>query len=207
MKLYYTPGACSLSPHIVAREIGLPITLERVDLATHRTEHGNDYMAVNPNGYVPAMRMDNDMVLTEGAAIVQFLADLKPEAGLLPPAGTIARAQVQAQLNFIATELHKHFGPLFVPNAPAEAKAQAKAVIARRLDYIESVFADGRPYFSGSRYSVSDIYLFVIVAWCGPFGIDLAPWPKIGAFMGSVGARPRVQEALRAEGLMPAAAA
>lgn len=202
MKLYYTPGACSLSPHIVAREAGLPLTLERVDLAVRKTESGADYLAVNPNGYVPAMRLANDAVLTEGAAIVQYLADLKPEAGLLPAAGSLARAQVQAQLNFIATELHKHFSPFFAAGAPAEAKDKARATIARRLDYVESVFADGRPYFSGSRFSVSDAYLFVIVGWCRPSGIDLAPWPRVAAFMAQIGARPAVQEAMRAEGLI-----
>jgi glutathione S-transferase len=205
MKLYYTPGACSLSPHIVAREAGLPVQLERVDLAARRTETGADFLKINPNGYVPAMRLPNDVVLTEGAAIVQYLADLAPQAGLLPPAGTLARAQVQAQLNYIATELHKLFSPLFRPDADEPSRRQARDTIARKLDYVESVFADGRLYFSGGRLTVADIYLFVVVGWCGPCGIDLSSWPKLGAFMAQVGARPKVQDALRAEGLLAAA--
>jgi glutathione S-transferase len=204
VKLYYTPGACSLSPHIVAREAGLPLELERVDLAARRTETGADFLKINPNGYVPAMRLSNDAVLTEGAAIVQYLADLAPQAGLLPPAGTLARAQVQAQLNYIATELHKLFGPLFRQDADDMVRQGARTAIARKLDYVESVFADGRPYFSGGKFSVADIYLFVIVGWCRPCGIDLKPWPKLSAFMALVGIRPKVQEALRAEGLLAA---
>lgn len=201
MKLYYAPGACSLSPHIVAREADIPVELERVDLATRRTASGEDYLAVNPNGYVPAIRLTDGSVLTEGVAIVQYLADQKPEAGLIPTADSLARARVLEQLTFISAELHKTFGPFFTPGAAETEKAGAMNKIGWRLDYVERVLADGRPYFSGERFSVSDAYLFTVVNWTRLIRIDLTRWPKLAAFLGRVAARPRVQEALKAEGL------
>jgi glutathione S-transferase len=201
MKLYYVPGACSLSPHIIAREAGVPLELERVDLATRKTESGADYREVNPNGYVPAVRLDGGEVLTEGPAIVQYIADLHPETGLAPKPGTIDRARTQAQLNFVSTELHKSFVPLFVADSTDAEKAKAKAKIGQRFDHVERVLGDGRPYFSGQNFTVSDAYLFVVANWTKPTGIDLAQWPKLAAFVGRVAGRPKVQEALKAEGL------
>jgi glutathione S-transferase len=201
MKLFYSPGACSLSPHIVLRELGLRFELERVDAATKKTETGRDYLKTNPKGYVPALELDSGDVLTEGAAIVQFLADRNLDAELAPPAGTLQRARLQEHLNFLASELHKAFGPLFAPQAGAEAKAAAPANIGRRLDHIEAVLGDGRPYLLGERYSVADAYLFVIAGWTKPTGIGLARWPNVAAHQARVARRSAVQAAMRAEGL------
>jgi glutathione S-transferase len=202
MKLYYTPGACSLSPHIVLREAGLDFDLERVDLAAKKTETGADFRAVNPKGYVPALQLDDGEVLTEGAAIVQFLADRNPEAGLLPAAGTMERVRVQEQLNFVAAELHKPFGPLFSPTGSAEIKDAARAKIRQRLDDVERMLADGRPYLLGDRFTVADAYLFVVAGWAKPAEIGLDAWPHVEAFVSRVGAREAVREAMRAEGLV-----
>lgn len=159
MKLYYTPGVCAMSPHIVLCELGLPHELVKVDLATHLTDDGRDYTAINPKGYVPALELDDGQLLTEGPAIVQYLADLKPAAGPLPPAGTIERARVQEWLTFIGTELHKSFSPLFNPNASADWKAAALAAIERRFGYVDKMLA-GREYLTGANFCVADAYLF-----------------------------------------------
>ncbi|HEX6016014.1 MAG TPA: glutathione transferase GstA [Geminicoccaceae bacterium] len=201
MKLYYAPGACSLSPHIVLREAGLDFHLERVDLASQKTETGADYRAINPKGYVPALQLDDGQVLTEGAAIVQYLADRKPEAGLVPPAGTLERARVQEHLNFVASELHKAFSPLFSPATSTEAKDAARAKVRQRLDDVERMLADGRPFLVGDRFTVADAYLFVVAGWAKPTEIGLVAWPHVEAFVDRVGAREAVQEAMRAEGL------
>ncbi|OGN44873.1 MAG: glutathione transferase GstA [Caulobacterales bacterium RIFCSPHIGHO2_01_FULL_70_19] len=202
MKLYYTPGACSLSPHIVLREAGFNFELEKVDLATHRTETGADYYQINPKGYVPALVLDDGQVLTEGAAIVQYLADLKPDARLAPPAGTLERARMQEQLTFIAAELHKAYGALFSPAASQEAKAAARRDVARRLDHVERQFADGRSYLLGEQLTVADIYLFVVAGWAREKGIDLEARPKLAAFLKRVGDRPSVRAAQQTEGLI-----
>lgn len=201
MKLYYSPGACSLSPHIVLCELGLPHDLERVDLKTHVTASGADYYSINPKGYVPALELDDGQLLTEGPAIVQFLADRKPEAGLLPPAGSLERARVQEWLTFIGTELHKNFSPLFRPTTSDDWKAAALANIERRLGYINDRLAD-RAYLTGDRFCVADAYLFTVARWTQPMKIDLAPWPHVAAFLQRVAERPGVQAALRAEGLL-----
>ena len=201
MKLYYATGACSLSPHIVLSELGLPYELIKVELSTHLTADGQDYTAINPKGYVPALQLDDGQLLTEGPAIVQYLADQKPSAGLLPPAGTLERARVQEWVTFIGTEIHKNFSPLFNPNASADWKAAAKANIERRFGFVEKALA-GRDYLTGANFCVADAYLFTVVNWTKFVKIDLAPWPTLAAFHQRVMARPAVQVALREEGLI-----
>ncbi len=201
MKLYYSPGACSLSPHIILSELGLPYELVKVDLGSHQTADGQDYTAINAKGYVPALQLDDAQLLTEGPAIVQYLADLKPAAGLLPPAGTLERARVQEWLTFIGTELHKNFSPLFNPAASAEWKVAAKANIERRFAFVESALS-GRDYLTGADFCVADAYLFTVANWTGFLKIDLAPWPALAAFHQRVLARPAVQAAMREEGLL-----
>ena len=205
MKLYYSPGACSLSPHIVARELGLPIELRKVDTKAKTIEGGGDYLKVNARGYVPALELDNGEILTEGPAIVQYLADLVPQAGLAPKAGDFARYRLQEWLNFLTSEIHKQFSPLFKPTTPEDYKPIAKQNIATRFDWLEEQLA-AKPYLMGDQFSVADAYLFVLLGWTGPTQIDLARWPNLAAFHKRVGARPKVQEALRAEGLLKKAA-
>ncbi len=205
MKLYYAPGACSLSPHIVARELGLPLELKKVDNKTKTIEGGGDYRKVNARGYVPALELDNGEILTEGPAIVQYLADLKPEAELAPKAGTFARYRLQEWLNFLTSEIHKQFSPLFKPTTPEDYKPVAKEIIATRFDWLDGQLA-GKDYLMGSQFTVADAYLFVLLGWTRPTQIDLARWPNLLAFHKRVGARPKVQEALSAEGLLKKAA-
>lgn len=201
MKLYYSPGACSLSPHIILREIGAPFEIERVDLATRKTESGADYAAINPKGYVPALKLDDGEVLTEGAAIVQYVADQAPQTGLAPAGGTLPRARMQEHLNFIASELHKAFGPLFSANSSDDAKDAAKVNVAHRFDHVEKSLSDGRSYLLGEAFSVADAYLFVVSNWAKPTGIGLEKWPRLAALVERVASRPAAQAAMRAEGL------
>lgn len=201
MKLYYKPGACSLSPHIVLRESGADFEIEQVDTDTKKTASGADFKKINPKGYVPALELENGQVLTEGAAIVQYLADQRPDAGLAPEAGSLERARMQEYLNYVASEFHKAFGPLFNPVASAAEQESAKANVGRRLDYLESLFADGRSYLLGDNFSVADAYLFVVTSWASFKEIDLSPYPMMSAFFQRVAARSKVQEALKAEGL------
>lgn len=199
MKLYYSPGACSLSPHIVLRELGCDFALERVDTTTKKTETGQNFLSINSKGYVPALQLDNGEVLTEGAAIVQYLADARPDAGLVPAPGTIERARLQEQLNFIASELHKAFSPLF--GGKDSEKPAAIDRVALKLDQVEATLADGRPYLLGDDFTVADAYLFVVSGWTRPTGIGLDRWPNLRAHHQRIAARPNVQAALRAEGL------
>jgi glutathione S-transferase len=201
MKLFYAPGACSLSPHIVLRELHYDFTLERVDTSNKRTETGRDFLAINRKGYVPALQLDDGGVLTEGVAIVQYLADRKPEAKLAPAPGSFERARLQEQLNFIASELHKAFTPLFNGKAVEAEKTAAPERIARRLDHVEALLADGRPHVLGKDLSVADIYLFVVAGWTKPTGLGLDRWPNLRAHSDRIAARPAVQAALQAEGL------
>ena len=205
MKLYYAPGACSLSPHIVARELGIPVELKKVNTKDKTIEGGGDYWQVNGRGYVPALELDNGQVLTEGPAIVQYLADQKPEAGLAPKNGSLERYRLQEWLNFLTSELHKQFSPLFKPNTPEEYKKIAKENIAARFDWLDKQLA-GKDYLTGKSFSVADAYLFVLLNWTKFQAIDLAKWPNLAAFHARVGARPKVQEALQAEGLLKKAA-
>ena len=200
MKLYYSPGACSLSPHIVVSETGINVELEKVNLAEHKTASGQDYMTINPKGYVPALRLDDGSVLTEGPAIVQYLADQKPGSGLIPPAGSIDRYRVQEWLHFIGTELHKNFGALFNKATPDATKETAKANITKRLAYLNDRLA-GKQYLMGSDFTVADAYAFTIVNWTNFVSIDLKPYPNLAAYMARVAARPKVLETLKAEGL------
>lgn len=204
MRLYYMPGACSLSPHIVLREAGLAFELDRLDRASGKTESGEDFKVLNPKGYVPALRLDDGTLLTEGAVIVQYLADLAPEAKLAPPAGSLERLRLQELLNFIAAELHKSFSPLFA--SPDEAQRQAATQkIARALDYLESLLADGRSYLLGETFGVADAYLFVVANWSNFVTLDLSPWPNLVRFQQRIVERPTVKAALAAEGLLQAA--
>jgi glutathione S-transferase len=202
MKLYYSPGACSLSPHIVAREAGLPIELQKVNTKDKTMEGGGDFWKINPRGYVPVLELDDGEILTEGPAIVQYLADQKPEASLAPKAGTFARYRLQEWLNFLTSEVHKQFSPLFKPNTPEEYKAIAKQNLATRFDWLDQQLA-GRDYLMGKQFSVADAYAFVLLGWTKPTQIDLAKWPNLTAFHKRVGARPKVKQAMQAEGLLP----
>ena len=205
MKLFYTPGACSLSPHIVLRELGLSFALEAVDLKTKTTESGKDFTVINPKGYVPALQLENGEILTEGAAIVQYLADKHAPGTLAPVAGTVERARLNGHLNFISAELHKAFGPLFNPALVPEAREAAVANIGRKLDVVEEALADGRPYLTGPNFTVADAYLFVMLSWAPNLGVALARWPRLGEFSRRVIARPAVQAAMAAERLPKAA--
>jgi glutathione S-transferase len=202
MKLYYAPGACSQSPHIVARELGLPIELKKVNTKDKTIEGGGDFWKVNPRGYVPALELDNGQVLTEGPAIVQYLADQKPEAGLAPKNGTFERYRLQEWLNFLTSEVHKQFSPLFRPNTPEEYKKIAKENLANRFDWLDKELA-GKEYLTGGQFTVADAYAFVLLGWTKPTGIDLARWSNLVAFQKRVGSRPKVKETLQAEGLLP----
>ncbi len=208
MKLYYATGTCSLSPHIVALEAGVPLDLERVDLlkTPYVTGAGADFATVNPNGYVPALQLDDGSLLTEGTAIVQFLADRKPEAGLAPPAGTPERYRLQSWLNFIATELHKMYSPwLFHPEYGAQAQEVARGRIAQRLAFVDGRLEASGPFLMGERFTAADAYLFAIAGWSAFTKVDLSAFPHLRAFLARVGARPAVREAMRAEGMTVAA--
>ena len=202
MKLYYKPGACSLASHIVLREIGENFELESVDTDTQETETGADFRQINPKGYVPVLRLDDGQVITEGAAILQYLADQHPEADLAPKPGTLKRARLQEHLNFVSSELHKAFGPFFSSRASDKEKQAAKEKVEKKLDHIEALFSDGRHYLLGETFSVSDAYLFVVSSWTKPTGIGLDKWPNVAAFSARVANREKVQDAMRAEGLL-----
>ena len=201
MKLFLSPGACSLSPHIALLEAGLAFTTERVDLRKKITASGADYKAVNPKGYVPALELGSGVLLTEGPAIVQYIADQAPEKQLAPPAGTLERYQLMEWLAFISTEIHKNFGPLFLPGASEDMKANAITNLNNRFGFVERKL-EGRDYLGGARFSVADGYLFTMSNWAGVVGFDLSPFPRLQAFHARVAARPAVQQALRDEGLL-----
>ena len=198
MKLYFSPGACSFSPHIVLREAGLPFQLEKVDLKTHKTAGGADFYAVNPKGYVPALQLDDGQVLTEGAAIVQYIADRNPESKLAPAAGTMDRYRLQEWLTFIATELHKAYSPLFKATTPDEVKLAQKDLIGRRLDYVAKHLG-GKQYLMGDVFTAADAYLFTILRWSKGVNIDLGKWPTLRPYMDRISARPAVAGAIEAE--------
>ncbi|MBU2837415.1 glutathione transferase GstA [Acidithiobacillus thiooxidans] len=201
MKLYYSPGACSLSPHIVLNEGGFRFDKERVDLANKKTEIGTDYAAINPDGYVPALLLDDGQVLTEGPAIIQYLADRVPEKNLAPPLGTLERYRLMQWLNFISTELHKGFSPLFNPQAPEEWKAVVAAQLGQRLGTVSRQL-EGKDWLLGEGFTVADAYLFTVLSWGRHVGIKLEQWPLLQAYQRRVSMRPAVQSALKAEGLL-----
>ena len=199
MKLYFAPGACSLAPHIVAREAGIDIELEKVDLKTKKTATGQDYLAINPKGYVPALELAKGQLLTEGPVVQQYLADQKPGSGLAPAAGTIERYRLQEMLAYINGEIHKTYGPLFDPRITPEAREERLGTLRKRFEYIDKQLA-GKSYLFGERFTVADAYLFVMGRWAGNMGVDLSGLENVGAFQKRVGARPAVQAALKAEG-------
>lgn len=201
MKLYYSPGACSMAPHIVLRELGYRFDLEQVDIPAKTTAGGEDYWKVNPKGYVPALRLDNGEVLTEVGVLCQYLADQKPNAGLVAEYGSMERYRMMEALNFVSTEIHKQIGALFNPKMTPEMKDVQRGVIARRLDALEHML-NGKEYVMGDRFSVVDAYLFTVLNWCSLHDIDLSKSPNITRFMAKVAARPAVRETLEAEGLL-----
>jgi glutathione S-transferase len=205
MKLYYAPGACSLATHIALREAGLAFDLEQVDLGAKKAKSGADYLTINAKGAVPALRLDDGEVLTEGGAILQYIADKSPGRGLAPEAGTRERYRLMEWINYIATEVHKGFSPLFKPNTPDAYKTVVKANLARQFAYLDGKLA-GRTALTDAPFTIADAYLFTILNWSNVLQIDLAPYPNLKAFMARVAARPKVKEALEAEGLLKAAA-
>ena len=201
MKLYYSPGACSLSPHIALEEAGLAYEAVAAPTKTHKLADGTDYYTINPLGYVPLLVLDDGRQLREGPAIVQYIADQVPAKKLAPANGTFERSKLQEWLNFIGTELHKGFSPLFNPATPAEYKPMVISKLHDRLKFTEGELA-GKQYVMGDAFSVADAYLFTVTGWASHVGIDLAPYPNILAYRARVGARPSVIAAMTAEGLI-----
>jgi glutathione S-transferase len=201
MKLYYAPGACSLAPHIVAREAGIELELEKVDIGTKKTESGKDFLTINPNGYVPALEYEKGQVLTEGPVIQQFLADKKPASGLAPACGTMERYRLQEMLTFINSEIHKTYGALFNPKVLPEVREERLGTLRKRFGVLDKKLA-GKSFLLGEKFTVADAYLFVMTNWAGHVGLDLSALANVTAFSQRVGARPAVQAALKAEGLM-----
>lgn len=200
-KLYYSPGACSLSPHIVLREAGLPFQLVMVSTKTKKLADGSDFLAINPKGQVPLLELDDGQQLTEGPVIVQYLADQAPDSGLVPAAGTMARYRVLEWLNFITSELHKGFSPLFTPGTHEETQAAVRSKLLEKLGWVDSQLAGGH-FLCGDTFTAADAYLFTVAGWGKYVGVDISPLTHLTAFMGRVAARPAVQAALKAEGLL-----
>jgi glutathione S-transferase len=201
MKLYYSPGACSLSPHIVLREAGLAFEPVMAPTKTHKLPDGSDYYAINPLGYVPMLELDDGTRLREGPAIVQYLADQAPSRNLAPANGTLPRYRLQEWLTFIGTEIHKTFSPLFLPNVPEEAKRIFRDKLSSRLAFVDKEL-EGRDYLMGENFSVADAYLYTVTRWTKPMAIDTSAFKHLMAHHARVEARPAVQEALKTEGLL-----
>lgn len=207
MKLYYKPGACSLASHIALNEANANFTIEKVDTKAGKTETGENYADIHPNGYVPALKLDSGDILTEGPAILQYIADRNTAANLAPANGTVERARVNGFLNYVGSELHISFHPFFSgKELDADARAAAEAGVARRLNYLDEVLSDGRTFLTGDQFTVADAYLFVVANWTNFVGIDLKQWPNVAKFAARVAERPAVQKALAAEGLLKNAA-
>ena len=200
MKLYFSTGACSLSPRIVLMEAGIPFTDEKVDLKSKKTASGTDFFSINSKGAVPALELDNGQVLTEGPAIVQYLADLRPDSGLAPRAGSFERYRLMEILNFIASEMHKGFSPLFKADMSADVRKSAVDALGKKFDWLSAHLA-GKKFLMGETFTVADAYLFTVLRWSGLVHVDLAQWPVLAAYVARVGERPKVKEALHAEGL------
>jgi glutathione S-transferase len=196
--LFYSPGACSLSPHIVLRETGVPFELDLVDRLSKKTAEGLDFGALNPKGYVPAIRLDDGSMLTEGAVIVQYIADQKPESGVMPKVGTFERYRAMEWLNFIATEVHKSFSPLFRGDTPEATKENAKTVLARRYAFVDQHLAE-KPYLMGETFTAPDAYLFTVTRWTDRVKVDISSFANLVAFQKRVAERPAVKAALEAE--------
>ncbi|MGA7594186.1 MAG: glutathione transferase GstA [Gallionella sp.] len=201
MKLYYAPGACSLASHIALQESGMPFEIDKLNVHAKTTSAGENYLQINPKGYVPAIRLNDGSVLTEGAVILQYIADQKPESRLAPKAGSLERYRLQEWLNFIGTEIHKSYGPLFNKTITEDAKNSARNLLTRRLAYVESQLAN-KPYLMGDSFTVADAYLFVTLSWSDHAGFNLDQFPRIKEYAARIGARPAVQAAMRAEGLI-----
>ena len=207
MKLYYSPGACSMSPHIVALEAGLDLKIEKVDMKTKTTESGKDYTAIAEKGAVPALELDDGQLLTEGVAIVQYLADLKPEANLAPKNGTFERVRLQEWLNYISTDVHKGFGPLFRADTIGPAAVEFfTARLSKQFDYLSTKLKN-QPYLTGERFTIADAYLFTVLNWTKNVKIELSAWPVLTAYQQRIETRPSVQTAMKSEGLLNAAKA
>lgn len=206
MKLYYAPGTCALSPHIVAKEAGLPLDLVKVDLGSKSVSGEGDYWAITPKGYVPALELDDGQVLTEGPAIVQYLADLAPASGLAPANGTFERVRLQETLNYITAEIHKAYSPLFKPDVLPAVREERLAYLTRRYALVEKQL-EGRQYLFGDRFTVADAYLFAVTRWARGVKLDLSGFPNLNAFQERVSSRKAVREALAEEGLLPASKA
>jgi glutathione S-transferase len=202
MKLYYSPGACSLASHIALIEAGAQFEIDKVDTKEQKTESGENFSEINPNGYVPALRLDNGEILTEGAAVLQFIADTFPDAKLAPAGGALERARLQEKLVFISSELHKAFSPFFAETLEGAAREAALAKLAKRLNHIETQLSDGRAFLTGDQFTIADAYLFVVASWTRPLQIDLDQWPNVAAFVTRIAERPSAQAAMRAEGLI-----
>ena len=205
MQLYYSPGACSLASHITAREAGITLDLKRADLKAKKVEDGSDYLAINSKGSVPALKLDNGQALTEGVAIMQYLADQMPASNLAPKNGTLERYRVQEWLNYITSEVHKSFSPMFNPANDPAVKEYALTNLQKKFDWINTQLT-GKKYLTGDAFTIADAYLFTVVNWTNGLGIDLAKWPALKEFQARVAARPKVQEAMEAEGLNKKAA-
>jgi glutathione S-transferase len=201
MKLYYTPGACSMAVNIALHEIGRQFDMIKVDLRQHKTESGEDYYQINPKGYVPALGLDNGEVLTEDAVLLQYVADQKPEAGLAPRAGTMERYRLMEWLNFISSEIHKTLGALFNPKITPEWKDNQIALFGRRCDYLVKALGN-KPYLMGDKFTIADAYLFTILGWANYFKLDMGKWPALKQYADRIAMRPAVQEAMKAEGLI-----
>lgn len=201
MKLFFAPGACSLSPHIALHEAGLSADYEQVDIRGKLRKDGSDYRSINPKGAVPALQLDDGQILTEGAAIVQFIADQKPDAQLAPAAGTVARYRLQEWLSYLGAEVHKSFSPLFNPKANDAIRQYQRDLLAMRFEFLSKALT-GKTYLMGDQFTVADGYLFTLLNWTVPTGIDLAQWPVLTAYRERIAARPAVQAAMREEGLI-----
>ena len=203
MKLYYKPGACSMASHIALNEIGTAFDLDKTDTEAGKTESGEDFRNISPNGYVPALVTDGGDIITENPAVLQYLADQSPDAGLAPPNGTLERTRLQEALNFVSSELHKSFSPFFSgAELDREARQQAEAGVGRRVAHIERSLADDRAYLLGDTFTVADAYAFVVLNWAGFIGVSLDAWPKTQAYVARVAARPAAVKAMITEGLI-----
>ena len=200
MRLYSMPGACSLAANIALREAGIPFELVKVSHRTHKTSDGVDFTQINSKGYVPALVLDTGELLTENTALLQYIADLNPDARLAPPVGTLERYRLSEWLAYLNSEVHKSFSPLFAPNASEDMKQYARDNLTKRLGWLAQQLGS-KPYLLGEQFTVADAYLFVTLSWSGLAGVDLSPWPTLKAFQERVAARPSVIEAMTAEGL------
>lgn len=201
MKLFYAPGSCALAPHIIARELALPVEIEKVSFADKKTESGADFLAINPKGAVPALKLETGEVLTEVAVLLQYLAAEAPDAGLIAPEG-LARWRQLELLNFISSELHKGFSPLFNPALPPESKSALIENLNKKFGYLESGVLGDKPFLAGASFTLADAYAFTVMSWAGYVQIDLASWPKLAVYQERMAGRPAVQQALREQGLL-----